>query len=392
MHLLLEKLSDRGESAMLKTCGKITIILPTLAALIIWCGSARAATSYTLNDLGTLIGSNATQAWDINSIGQVVGRSYNTVSPAYTEFLWSNGSMQSLNITVTAGSIPGINDNGQVVGDGYNNHAFLRNSDGSMRDLGTLTGGSSSSANGINNNGMVVGISDVLVSGAIQRHAFAWTSADGMQDLGSLGGVNTMSSARRINDAGKVVGYYMGTDSKQHAFIWSQATGMQDLGVLGNGSMANGINNNGQVVGESNGGFGSFFWSESTGSINLKTFGANRRIYAYDINSSGQIVGYGSPAPGSGDRAVLWNNYDSAPVDLNTLYPDAMANGWILSEATGINDKGEITGWMRQANGSDLHAFVLNPVPLPPPLLLFGSGLAGLGVFRRKAKGRHKNL
>ena len=372
---------------------KITFILLALAALSVWSGSALAAGSYTLTDLGTLSGNNATQAWDINSSGQVVGRSYSTASPAYTEFLWSNGSMQSLNAVVTSSSIPAINDNGQIVGDGYNNHAFLRSSDGSMRDLGTLIGGSASSANGINNNGMVVGISDVLVSGAIQRHAFAWTSAEGMKDLGSFGGANTLSSARRVNDSGQTVGYYMGTDGKQHAFIWSEGKGMQDLGVTGSGSMANGINDKGQVVGESNGGFASFFWSESTGAINLKTFGANRRIYAYDINTAGQIVGYGSPAPGSGDRAVIWNSYDSAAVDLNTLYPDAMANKWILSEATGINDKGEITGWMRQSNGSDLHAFVLTPVtapvPLPPAVLLFGSGLAGLGLFRRRE--RRKN-
>ena len=369
---------------------KITFILLALAALSVWSGSALAAGSYTLTDLGTLSGNNATQAWDINSSGQVVGRSYSTASPAYTEFLWSNGSMQSLNAVVTSSSIPAINDNGQIVGDGYNNHAFLRSSDGSMRDLGTLIGGSASSANGINNNGMVVGISDVLVSGAIQRHAFAWTSAEGMKDLGSFGGANTLSSARRVNDSGQTVGYYMGTDGKQHAFIWSEGKGMQDLGVTGSGSMANGINDKGQVVGESNGGFASFFWSESTGAINLKTFGANRRIYAYDINTAGQIVGYGSPAPGSGDRAVIWNTYDSSAVDLNTMYRMQWPISWILSEATGINDKGEITGWMRQSNGSDLHAFVLTPVtapvPLPPAVLLFGSGLAGLGLFRRRER------
>jgi probable HAF family extracellular repeat protein len=364
------------------TRGEITFILLALAALTIWSGSALAAPTYTLKDLGTLTGNNATQAWDINSSGQVVGRSYNTVSPAYTEFLWSNGSMQSLNITVTSGSIPGINDNGQVVGDGYNNHAFLWTS-GTKQDLGTLTGGASSSASGVNNTGKVVGISDVLVSGTNQRHAFIWDASNGMQDLGSLGG---LSSARRINDAGQAVGYYMGDDGKQHAFIWSEGNGMQDLGVTGNGSQANGINEKGQVVGESNGGYGSFFWSEATGAKNLKTFGSNRRIYAYDINSAGQIVGYGSPAPGSGDRAVIWNTYDSSPVDLNTIYTDAIANGWILSEATGINDKGQITGWMRQANGSDLHAFVLTPVPLPPAVLLFGSGLAGLGLFRRRER------
>jgi probable HAF family extracellular repeat protein len=364
------------------TRGKIVIILLSLSILAIANGSATAAVSYTFTDLGALPGNNAAQAWDINSSGQVVGRSYNISNPVYTGFIWSNGSMQSLNTTVTSDSIPGINDSGQVVGDGYNNHAFLW-TNSSFQDLGTLTGGTTSSANSVNNSGMVVGISDVLVSGTALRHAFAWTASGGMQDLGSLGGANTLSSARRVNDTGQVVGYYMGTDGRQHAFIWSEATGMSDLGVQGNGSLANGINNLGQVVGESNGGFSSFFWSEATGAINLDTFGSNRRIYAYDINSSGQIVGYGSPAPGSGDRAVLWDNYLGEAVDLNTISP---VSGWILREATGINEKGEITGWMQSTTSAELHAFVLTPtpVPLPPALLLFGSGFICLNVFRRR--------
>lgn len=360
--------------------GNTLAALLALCILIVGSGAADAAITYKLDDLGTLAGNNATQAWDINNNGQVVGRSYNTASPSYTEFIWGNGSMRSLNLTLTSGSIPGVNDNGQVVGDGYNSHAFLW-TNGNVQDLGVLAGGTNSSANGVNNASQVVGISDTAVSGV--RHAFIWDATNGMQDLGSLGG---LSSARRINNSGQVVGYYVDATGKQRAFSWTAAGGMKDLGVVANGSLANGLNDKGEVVGESAGGFGSFYWSQSTGAVNLQTFGSNRRIYAFDINSAGQIVGEASPAPVYGERAVIWDNYGSAPVDLNTIYTDAIANGWILSVATGINDKGQITGWMRQANGSGLHAFVLTPTPIPPALVMFGSGLVGLGIFRRRQR------
>jgi probable HAF family extracellular repeat protein len=60
--------------------------------------------------------------------------------------------------------------------------------------------------------------------------------------------------------------------------------------------------------------------------------------------------------------------------------------------ATGINDKGQIVGYGMFGEGADatFHAFLMSPtsapVPLPPALFMFGSGLAGLGLFRRKAK------
>jgi probable HAF family extracellular repeat protein len=365
-------------------CLKITAIFMILTAFLICHGPAHAAVSYKLTDLGTLGGSlNSTQAWDLNNNGQIVGRGYNSLSsPVYTDFLWSGGSLKSLNVTGTSNGIVGINDEGQVVGDGFNgSHAFIRDSNGAMLDLGVLAGGSSSSANGINNAGQVVGISDVLISGVMQLHAFLWNATGGMQDLGSMGGLST---ARRINEAGQVVGYYVDSGGKQHACLWSGTADVKDLGIAGGGSRANGINDEGQVVGQSKDGYGAFLWNASNGVTDLPALVTSERIYAYDISNSGQIVGYGGGGSRMGDRAVIWN-FDSdgsvTAVDLNTLCP---VDGWILGAATTINDKGEIAGFMRQANGPATHAFLLTPVPLPPVLYLFGSGLAVLGFLRRR--------
>ena len=68
-----------------------------------------------------------------------------------------------------------------------------------------------------------------------------------LTDLGTLGGLT--SSAYGINDDGQVVGDSYTSGGYDHAFLYSGGT-MHDLGTLGGiESQAYGINNSGQVVG-----------------------------------------------------------------------------------------------------------------------------------------------
>jgi probable HAF family extracellular repeat protein len=123
-----------------------------------------------------------------------------------------------------------------------------------MTDLGTLGGGYSSVAYGVNNAGQVVGASGPLY-GTGPTHAFI-TGPDGlgMTDLGTLGGVD--SYAYGINDAGQVVGYSQTTGNGQtHAFITGpDGVGMTDLGSVVNlptgftSFYAAVINNHGQLA------------------------------------------------------------------------------------------------------------------------------------------------
>jgi probable HAF family extracellular repeat protein len=147
----------------------------------------------------------------------------------------------------------GINDNGQVVGwstiETYGGHAFLWDIDNGMQDLGCLPGGTNSYAEAINNNGQVVGWSPM----AEVEPAFLWDADNGMQDLGCLPG-GDFSYAESINDNGQVVGHSY-TDTGIHAFLWDPDNGMQDLNnLLLDGSdwvlrFATGINTHGQIVG-----------------------------------------------------------------------------------------------------------------------------------------------
>jgi probable HAF family extracellular repeat protein len=131
-----------------------------------------------------------------------------------------------------------------------------------------------------------------------------------VNDLGELGN-STGSKAYGINAGGDVVGsgHFGG-----HAFLYSKGK-MTDLGTLGGAtSIANGINDNGQVVG----------WSDTPGN-------AHRRAFLY-----------------SGGKTT----------DLNNLI--APASGWTLEEAAAINDQGQIAGSGTNPQGRG-RAFLLTP-------------------------------
>ena len=111
-------------------------------------------------------------------------------------------------------------------------------------DLGRTPGGTSSYATGINN---------IRASGrrVLRRHrsllppGFLYSNGTTGR-LGTLPG-GSYSLAKGIDNAGQVVG-----ESRGHAFLYSSGT-MTDLGTLPGGldSYATGINNAGQVVGYS---------------------------------------------------------------------------------------------------------------------------------------------
>ena len=86
--------------------------------------------------------------------------------------------------------------------------------------------------------------------------------------------------------------------------------------------------------------------------------------FAYGINNCGQIVGYSGPDKNGSDlhntHAVLWEN--GQVIDLQNQIPGN--SGWVLRQAAGINDRGQITG-IGQHNGKN-RAFLLTPVDAQP--------------------------
>jgi probable HAF family extracellular repeat protein len=313
-----------------------------------------AAQQYNVTDLGEFQGGGVSQGQAINTIGQVAGYARFSNYNAHG-FLWSESTG-----LVDLGSFPpasnfsvaqGIDSFGNVVG--YSDHSDSLNqrgvlwSKGKLIDLGTLPGGTSSLANGINDAGQITGYSN----GTAGVHAVIWKKQGGIRDLGALSGGYSQGLA--INLQGEVAGFSMTENGTSHGVLWSKPSGILALPMLSasdTSASANGLNNLGQVVGGSGG--IAVLWQNNKEhtAVSLGALSGGWSS-AFAINDGGQVVGW------SGGAAFLWTQAQGIQ-DLNTLI--SSGSGWDLQMATAINVKGQITG-VGFLNGQQ-HAFVLTPV------------------------------
>jgi probable HAF family extracellular repeat protein len=125
--------------------------------------------------------------------------------------------------------------------------------------------------------------------------------------------------ANSINDRGEVVGTQVMSDGTVHAFHWSKATGLRDLGLFP----------------------GSFLTVPPCCNV---------------LNNHGLMTGFAIGA--NGPVAFLWKN--GIYTDLNTLI--SKDSGWYLTNATSINDSGQVTGYGVRTDTGELHAFLATPI------------------------------
>lgn len=187
----------------------------------------------------------------------------------------------------------------------YQAHAFMW-PDGVMRDLRTL--GGRSSATSLNNRGEVVGTMDEELG----EQAFLWR--DGV--ITSVGPRLAWGTHPSINDRGTIAPTVAEPDPEDAALENGRTT---VLGALETGasSVAEDLNNRGQVVGQGTTASGAFLWSGGMMTA-LGTLGGEN-TYPKAINDRGQVVGWSDTKSGNA-HAFLWQN--GMMTDLGTLDGD----------------------------------------------------------------------
>lgn len=219
--------------------------------------------------------------------------------------------------------------------DCFVSHSF-RWKNGRLTDLGSLATGWSSAAIWMNDNGQIVGFSengmiDPLI-GFPEFRAVIWKN-DKIMDLGTMaGGYESLANA--VNNRGQVVGFSTNTipdpfsffpfpgATQSRAFLWQKGA-MQDLGTLG-GPDANAIaiNERGQIAGQS--------YINSTANSVLDACGG------FSVNVPTE-------------DPFIWKN--GKMIDLGTL-------GGTCGFVTGQNDRGQVIGQSDLAGDLTFHPFV----------------------------------
>lgn len=324
---------------------------------------------YDVVDLGTTPRGWGTEPKAINNKGEGAGIGREWGGASFI-FLYREGKL--IRIAGGLGEANALNDRGEVMGSlriGSDKHAMLwRPMQGDTFRAIDVGWGSVASMNAT---GHAIGSfvdHSIWIPGQGDRGTSRWVEVKGLKTQEPA-----TTQLIAINDRCQIIGAVLqpilcagGT----RGFRWQEGVAI-DLGTLGGeGCVPTALNASGQVVGYSGlndpdpkGVAGTcsshaFLWDESR-IRDLGTIRSGRISAALGVNASGQVVGWASTR--ADDRTavdrVAFVFRNEIMQDLNQLIPSD--SGWNLSEARGINDRGQVIGLGRR-NGTNC-GFLLTP-------------------------------
>jgi uncharacterized membrane protein len=293
-------------------------------------GTAAAGGYQFVNFNGPNAGTNAGAGSNDNGIansGTVVGFDIDnnggfhnfTVDPRRSrnaQVLYINGS--------TAAQAFGVNRAGVVVGTDGNGNAFDL-SGGKVQTFIPL-GGSAATALGINDQDMIVG----QYTDGDKMPGFILPNAQEAIRIDAPSGPDIVN-AQGINSEGQVVGFYVGTDGQDHGFIAQERDARY-------GELTGTAVTDPQIPAVPGEPGATFVFSQ-----------------VLAVNDKGIAVGYYGDSTGS-QHGFLYNTNTGQYTFLDDP-SEAFNNGVEVTQITGINNSGEITGFYSDANGV-FHSFV----------------------------------
>ena len=346
-----------------------------------------AQSAYTITDLGTL-GGPTSNATGINNDGVVIGMSQ-TLSGESVAFIW-DGQMHEL--AGLPGNVSRINDAGDIIG-GYTivdepANTYAQYSFVYRKGEVTVLPGTNTNATSISKKFIVGWYPTPVPDTQGIYDAFAYNLKNSkMKTLPKLGAciddpnapcLRWWAIAADVNSDGVIVGYSNSPTTCYpcrndiHAVRWVKGKVQDlelrikptiDIGTVGGSqSWANAINDSGTIVGGFYYPTGSgydidahpFVWSNGNAIDLLPEAEYGEFSQAIDINASSQIIG-------SSNHGGSFLYQDGVIQYLNDLLP--AGSGWDSVSAVAINDAGQIIGNGVRSGDTNVHAFIMNPVP-----------------------------
>jgi hypothetical protein len=334
--------------------GAVRISVLPVMALVLAAATASADTAYTYQTLDNAGDPAFNQLLGINDAGEIAGyfgdgtvqpnKGY-TLAPPYGAANYTNENFPNSVQT----QVVGINNNSSpiTVGfyiDGAGNNFGFSDQNGTFTSVTgpdvPATVPTVTQLLGINNAGTTVGF-DTDAGGA--NHGIVSSAGSTTATSFSLpASFNAVSATLTdVNNAGVASGFYADAAGNTHGFVCQLSgtcTSYDDPN--GTNTMFLGLNNNGQVV-------GSF------------------------LNASGETEGL--------LFSLLSSSYQTISDPFSSATAAFMVTGTTVN---GINDNGQLVGFY--SDGTNVNGFLADPVPEPATLSLFGAGLLGAWIIRRR--------